>query len=202
VSKNRIREIYFKPGFDDVYMITMEQNLISSWKSFDELNRFKRITHLRCSGNPVYETAGASARQQATSRLQFLKNLNGSHIEEGERRDAELIYMKKAYEDYIRERGIETKLELNDDALMQHMNEHHQRWYELVEIHGSPIDTVSLKQDAGNIASTSAKVTLSSGVGGKALQKKLLLSMTVGGVKAMCAKLFKVEVIRQRLVYS
>ena len=78
------------------------------------------------------------------------------------------------------------------------MNENHPRWYELVEVHGSPLDMVSLKQEGTNIASTSAKIKLVAKAGptlGKTLEKKLLLSMTVGGLKAMCAKLFKIEVI-------
>jgi Ubiquitin-like domain len=36
---------------------------------------------------------------------------------------------------------------------------------------------------------------------GKVLEKKLLLTMTVKELKAMCAKLFKVEVIKSRLIY-
>jgi hypothetical protein len=38
VSKNKIKEIYHKPGFYDLYMLTMEDNLISDWSSFDALN--------------------------------------------------------------------------------------------------------------------------------------------------------------------
>ncbi len=68
--------------------------------------------------------------------------------------------MKKAYEDYIRENLIEIKLELEDENLMRHMMESHPRWYELVEIHGNPIDMVSLKRDGKNIASASAKIKL------------------------------------------
>lgn len=183
VSKNKIREVYCKPGFNWLYMITIEDNLINSWKSFDEINNFKGITHFRCHGNPVYESAGQLARQTTTARIQFLRNLNGSAIEEGERKDAEIIYMRKAYEDYIRENKIETKLELNDENLLKHMNENHPRWYELVEIHGNPIDTVSLKQEGKNISSSSAKIRLISQITqthGKILEKKLLLSMTVG----------------------
>lgn len=107
ISKNRIGEIYYKPGFFDLYMITMEDNLINSWKTFDELNKFKTITHIRCSGNPILESFGSLqhqiglARNTVISRLQFLKNINGSEIEQGERKDAELHYMKKAYEEYI-----------------------------------------------------------------------------------------------------
>ncbi len=125
MSKNLIKEVYYKPGFNDLYMITIEDNLISSWKTFDAFNQFKRITHLRCHGNPIYDTSGVFARHQTIARLQFLRNLNGSAIEEGERKDAEIIYMKKAYEDYIREHSIEVKLELDDAQLMAHMTEWH-----------------------------------------------------------------------------
>ncbi len=74
-----------------------------------------------------------------------------------------------------------------------------------MEIYGSPIDMVSLKKEGTNIASSSAKIRLKSRCEkseGKVLEKKLLTSMTVGGLKAMCAKLFKTEMIRQRLIYA
>jgi hypothetical protein len=63
---------------------------------------------------------------------------------------------------------------------------------------------VNLKQEGTNIASTSAKIKLKSFVPsthGKELEKKLLLSMTVGQVKAMCTKFFKVDLIKMTLIY-
>ncbi len=130
--------------------------------------------------------------------------MNGSSVEEGERKDSELIYLKKAFEQYLRDNKIETKLELQDEKLMAHMMENHPRWYELAEEHGNPIDTASLKQEGTNIANTSAKLKLisqCSATNGKTLEKKLLTSMTVGDLKAMCAKLFKTEVLFQTLTY-
>lgn len=38
VSKNKIKEIYYRPGFKWLYMISLEDNLINDWKSFDALN--------------------------------------------------------------------------------------------------------------------------------------------------------------------
>jgi hypothetical protein len=81
------------------------------------------------------------------------------------------------------------------------MNEKHPRWFELVETYGSPLDLVSLKKEGTNIASTSAKIKLS-GPAGKILEKKLLLSMTVKDLKAMCGKLFKIDMLRVHLVYK
>ena len=129
-----------------------------------------------------------------------MKNVNGSEIESGERRDAELHYLKKTYEDYIQMNKLTQRVELTDETLMTYMNQYHPRWYELVEIYGSPLEIVSLKKEGTNIASTSAKLKL---VGvGKILEKKLLLTMTVKDLKSMCAKLFKIEIIRQRLLYK
>jgi hypothetical protein len=180
----------------------MEDNLISNWQSFDELNKFKSITHVRCGGNPILESEGTHglARNTVISRLQFLKNINGSEIEPGERRDAELHYMKKAYEEYLQANNLQVRVELQDENLAKHMLEQHPRWYELVEVYGSPLDIVSLKKEGTNIASTSAKLSLISS-SGKTLEKKLLLSMTVKDLKAMCGKLFKVELLRIKLSY-
>ncbi len=111
-------------------------------------------------------------------------------------------YLKRSYEEYLQARGITTKVELTDEDLMKHMNEVHPRWYELVEIYGSPLEIgVTLKKEGTNIASTSAKIKMVAASNGKVLEKKLLLSMTVKELKAMCAKLFKVEVIKSRLIY-
>ena len=78
---------------------------------------------------------------------------------------------------------------------MNHMNTLHPRWYELVETYGSPLDIAVLKKIGTNIASTSAKLKLLC-TRGKNMEKKLLLSMTVSDLKSMCAKLFKIEVIK------
>jgi len=71
-------------------------------------------------------------------------------------------------------------------------------------MYGNPIDMVSAVKEGTNISATSAKVSLVSeapATQGKTLTKKLLLSMTVAQLKAMCSKLFKCEIIRQSLVY-
>lgn len=44
--------------------------------------------------------------------MQFLKNINGSEIEIGERKDAEVFYLKRTYEDYIQSNKIEYCVQL------------------------------------------------------------------------------------------
>ena len=92
--------------------------------------------------------------------MQYLKNVNGSDVEPGERRDAEIYYLKKTYEDYIQSNKMESKVELTDETLKTYMNLVHPRFYQLVEKYGSPLDIVSLRKEGTNIASTSAKIKL------------------------------------------
>ena len=40
LNKNRISKINYKPGWKDLYMISIEDNLIDNWQSFDALNEF------------------------------------------------------------------------------------------------------------------------------------------------------------------
>lgn len=54
VNKNKIQDIYYKPGFKGLQYLSFEDNLISDWKSFDAINQFDARTHtIRCAGNPV-----------------------------------------------------------------------------------------------------------------------------------------------------
>lgn len=113
-----------------------------------------------------------------------MNSLNGSEVTFAERKDCEVLYTKRAYEEFLRHHNLEEKVEdLQDPRLQAYMNEEHPRWYELVETYGSPLEMVNLKKEGGNIATTSAKVKLESKIpatAGKVLEKKLLLSMTVG----------------------
>ena len=71
-------------------------------------------------------------------------------------------------------------------------------------MHGNPLGTIKLVNEKHNIATSSARVQLISEAEptmGKTLTKKLLLSMTVNQLKAMCGKLFKVEVVEMTLMY-
>ena len=71
LNKNRIREIYYKPGFRELYMLSMEDNLIDNWHSFDQLNEFYALKNMRMLGNPIFneELGGPQARECAIARV-------------------------------------------------------------------------------------------------------------------------------------
>ena len=118
--------------------------------------------------------------------------------------------MKIALETYLREVMVvadekDRKLEtIEDPGLAAYVNEHHPRFYELCQKYGSPLSLVNLMKEGKNIAQTSAKVTfinLLPNSNGKEITKKMLLSMPVTDLKALIAKLLKVEVLKQDLTY-
>jgi hypothetical protein len=213
VNKNRLKEIYRKPGFADLRYFSFEDNLISDWKSFDQLNEFDgRIKQIRCAGNPLFQTnsdADQERKQQnqyiAIAKIEFLNSFNGSKINEFERKDAEIYYLKHAYLTYLRDvlqakEGQEQQVEsLDDPGLGTYVAECHPRFFELAQTYGSPIGLVSLKSQKNNIARVAAQIELASEVHatqGKVLKKKLLLTMTVTQLKSMCSKLFKADLLK------
>lgn len=98
------------------------------------------------------------AKQIAISRMQFLKKYNGTRVEEHERRDFEIFYLKIAYEEYLQKLVVEkgdkaAKVDsLEDPDLAKYMDEHHPRFYQLVGTYGSPLDMVNLKKVGNSIS--------------------------------------------------
>lgn len=104
LSKNHIKKIYYKPGFRDLYMLTIEDNLIDNWKAFDAISEFPQIRNLRASGNPILMNEKGEpsdvGRINAIARCQFVTKYNGSVID-NTRKDYEIQYMKQAYKHFV-----------------------------------------------------------------------------------------------------
>ena len=69
--------------------------------------------------------------------------------------------MKRAFESYLRHFEIKEKVtDLYQEQIGHYMEEHYPRFYEFVEMFGSPVDMVSLKPEVANLAATSANIKL------------------------------------------
>ena len=95
LNKNKIQNIYYKPGFRELYMLSIEDNLIDNWKSFDALNEFPMVKNLRVLNNPIFnvELGGARARECAIARVEYVRTFNGTPIEDAQRKDHETVYV-------------------------------------------------------------------------------------------------------------
>lgn len=112
--------------------------------------------------------------------------------------------MKVAYETYLKEVLVvsnekDRKVEsIEDPDMATYMLANHPRFYDFVHTFGNPIDMVNLKSEGKNISQLSAKIELINMMpdsNGKTYNKKLLLGMSITDLKAMCSKLFKVDVL-------
>eukprot|EP00826_Nyctotherus_ovalis_P006925 TRINITY_DN11691_c0_g1_i1.p1 TRINITY_DN11691_c0_g1~~TRINITY_DN11691_c0_g1_i1.p1 ORF type:complete len:563 (-),score=141.12 TRINITY_DN11691_c0_g1_i1:75-1763(-) len=218
---NKIRKIPRLEGFRNVGQLSVEKNLIDDWESINNLNSLENLTRLRISDNPIENVSGRiRARQEIIARIKNLEWLNSSIVKATDRRDAELTYMKIAWEQYVKaaresyERAS-VKEELKDASKLeehmkaqfpekQYMEERHPRWFELIAKHGSPIE-MGVEKVAQNIQTRGVELVIRSMCKGSVhkepVTKKLPETMTVGALKGLCAKLFGVDVLKQRLSY-
>lgn len=207
LSKNYIKSIFYTGDFYSLSCIAVEENFIEHLQSIDNLNQFPQIKNLRIGKNPLTTTKTAEqksmVKQNIIARIAQLKFLNGTEIKPIERKDAEIVYIRKSYEEFIKLNDNKQALGETDQKLKHFMANVHPRWYELIDKFGSPIEMVSLKQDvaASKMQSNSASLILKCG-DKKPLAKKLILSTTIATLKSICSKLFKVEVIKQSLSYQ
>jgi hypothetical protein len=75
--------VTYQPGWDDLYIIKLEDNLINDWSAFDELNKFKGIKSIRYQRNPIAEQTGVTmSRTIVIGRMKFLNEVNGSEVTE------------------------------------------------------------------------------------------------------------------------
>lgn len=207
---NQIRTIKYRPGFNELFAIDIQENLIDNWESIDQLNEYKEIKRLRISDNPL--TSGENkdkCRGRIIARVKYLQYYGGSKIEDKEKLDCELYYLKQIYSEFIEHNGgyVTGKVtSLEDEKLSEYMNMHHPRFYELVEKFHFTIDSLNEQKDTKDVSIKSkvVEVKLISKIGkteGKTLKKKLLPSMTVENLKGLCCKLFKADMLSMKLKY-
>jgi len=93
------------------------------------LNEFDgRLKQLRLAGNPLFKAAKtveeiASNKLLAVGRIEFLKRYNGGEINETERRDSEIYYMKNSYQVFVNTFKIADKeMTIDHPQLLEYMN--------------------------------------------------------------------------------
>ena len=103
LNKNKIRQVEYKPGFKELKYLSIEDNLINQWDSFNAINEYSSIKDLRILRNPILEESvgGPRARDIGIARCQFLNRFNGTWLDEAERKDCEIYYMKLTFKEFL-----------------------------------------------------------------------------------------------------
>ncbi|EEH60216.1 uncharacterized protein MICPUCDRAFT_12662 [Micromonas pusilla CCMP1545] len=175
--------------FESLFGLFIADNKIGDWDSVDALNDFPSLSEVRLSGNPV--TSSAATRHEIVARVAKLSQLNGSLIADQERKDAEIRYLRRVL-------GL-----VKTAAAVRAI---HPRLEALLGSYGELSTHVTKTGGTGKMGEDMLELTLTcvaASAGERApCVKKVPSSITVGKLKLLCEKLFKVKADAQQLFYK
>ena len=204
-------------GFEKIEALHLSGNAIASWSSIDALNAFPSLVGLRFTNNPVTRGMGQSeARQLIVARVSALTRLNGAEVSKRERAEAEKSYVRRVARELTNNAsGISTRASGEGAAApsasfssqqQESILKQHPRWQALLKLHGdgggvsnSAGGTCGLAKEMLNvklISMASSSMTMSP------VEKKLPGTLTVGLVKQLFQKLYKLEQNLQVIYYK
>lgn len=102
LNHNKIKELGEFEGFDNLEQLSIDFNEISDISTLQQLANFKKLVNIRIKTNPISEKLGASyVRQRTIAEIPTLIEINGSEIKKFERKDCEIYYMKKTFQNFF-----------------------------------------------------------------------------------------------------
>jgi len=192
VSQNSLVEIRRSgDAFPELKSLLVGENALDSWRSVDALDSFPKLEEVRLSGNPLAD--GALARHEIIARVSRLTVLNGSTVGVAERKDSEIRYLRRALQSL-------KECAADEDARRQ-VAETNPRIDDLVRAHGDLVTHTSRAPGETTLASASVELLLHLESTSQTIAKKLPRSTSVGKLKLLCAKLFKLQVADVRLAH-
>ncbi|XP_052768740.1 tubulin-specific chaperone E-like isoform X1 [Mya arenaria] len=199
VSDNKIPRVFFDSNgsfstelFPKLRCLTINNNLVNEWESINELNKLASLEDLRIKSNPLMESATEqTVRQLLIAKLKHLKMCNRTEVANDERKGAEIDYLKRFGPEWVKSGGHQ---DLNVSKPSQEFVKQHPRYADLVSIWGAPEDS-EMKQQSETLKSSliGVKIICPDLADSKVLEKKLPLTMTVGKLKALIFRVFKID---------
>ena len=178
--------------------LSISRNMIADWASINELNRLRSLSNLRFSSNPLSSKA-ADARHTAVAKIARLQWCNGAAVSLGERRDAELDYVR-VYVFEWKHAGGNANLDapLDDSFIMEHP-----RYVELARKYG-PLEESEMQQKKSSaLKNNLVTVQIRSKSSNSLLTKQLPTKMTVQKLKVLVQRAFRIaDVSSIRLLHT
>ena len=204
-SRASFKDADARAPFASLRGLFLADNAIDEWESIDSLEHFPKLAEVRLTGNPV--TASAATRHEIVARVSRLSQLNGSLIADQERKDAEIRYLRRVL-GLVKTACDETpappggRLQTGSEAVAAN----HPRLSALIGSYGELSVSAARRSGDGSMGDDMISVTLvcvAASAGEKPpLTKKIPGSTTVGKLKLLCEKLFKVRANTQRLFHE
>ncbi|XP_066913319.1 tubulin-specific chaperone E-like [Clytia hemisphaerica] len=179
--------------FSNLKSLSLNFNKIEKWDSINELRNLKNLNEVRFRDNPVSKDLTTfELRMELVARLDNVDIINGSKVEPGERRVAEVTYIKKYSSDFFSSQTTE------ENKLAFH--EKHPCYSKMIEVHGAPVQEKTANQKLKeNLLSITIKCP---DCDSKApFTKKVPANMKIQQLKGIIQRAMKVPNIKQKLSY-
>ena len=190
LNDNRISNINIEDGmFESLKGLQLGFNQIREWSHVSQLNKLK-ITEFRFRNNPILQDEKlGEGRSTIVVLIRRLTILNGSTIQDTERKWAEIDYYKKHGLEYLR---ILKLPEEERTPALESFSRSHGRYLELVKMFGEPSEG-ELKVKESNLKASLVLVKIKSPnlPDSVYMEKKLPANMTVAKLKALVGRLFR-----------
>lgn len=200
LKENAIESITTMPpsAFSKVESLSLSGNKISTWASIDSLSCLPCLSGLRFTNNLLTQDLGQSeVRQLIIARLKGLVRVNGAEVSKKERVEAEKSFLRRVTREVAKEEGTDGKAS---------MLKQYPRYAELVALHGDPGASNTGADGTTNLAAEVLSVRLvslaTSCLTAEPVEKRLPGSMTVGRLKQLLQRLFKLDPDLQTLYYK
>ncbi|XP_021917557.1 tubulin-specific chaperone E isoform X2 [Zootermopsis nevadensis] len=200
-----VKEVYFPVCeteqktrlFPALKQLNLSRNNIDSLESMNELNKLLLLEELRFHQNPVLQDKSAeTSRQLIIARIGNLKNLNGAPVTTDERKGAEIDYLKKHSEVWLREAKL-SDVTIHKPILDKFIQTH-PRYPLLVDKYGAPGEEYTARKFSTNLITVEI---FSPDHGGRSYTKKLPQSMQVQTLIGMSQRLFDTTTVIPKLAY-
>lgn len=212
LSNNRLTELGQVTGFENLTSLIIEDNNITDFYIFSQMNLMPKLEAIRITRNPISgKHSLLHIRQRAIAEIRGLKNINGSELKKYERKDCEIYYLRNTFHEYFEKTG-QTSYNYDYEQYLSYCTIEHPRIPELIKLYGNPYEE-SLKGDKnhaelapkiGSSGFISLKLSAYSGsaLGKPPVTKKLTANTLITNLKAMLAKQFGIPANKQKVYYK
>ena len=194
LNSNQLANINIEAGtFIKLESLQLIDNCISNWRDVGNLDQIG-LGQLRFRNNPVISACKDEeiARQMTIARISSLKFLNGTSINQSERKWAEIDYLKTFGQKWIAISKLENEEE-KQKSLQEFLQEHN-RYDTIVKIYGEPEPGDGAKVDTSIKASLlRLKIRSPDIIGSAETVKKIPSSMNVRALRALLTRLYKTQ---------
>ncbi len=174
------------------------------------------MTNLRLKDNPFINIFSSSyIRQRAVAEIENLQVINGSILKKYERKDCEIYYLRKTFDDFFKSSNTD-HITYDLPSFLKFCDQQHPRIHHLIKIYGNPYEKEDTQAAMNTIPNNEmpimqqikSNLTLifsalsGSELGKKPVIRKFPYTTTIHNLKVFFSKIFGIPADKQIVWYK